>query len=62
MDAMNFGMFVDNIKYTLEDLYYTRDNGYERGISNVFVKNLKYQHVKDQYIAPIKKGYNLCKR
>lgn len=39
-DAMNFGMFVDNIKYTLEDLYYTRDNGYERGISNVFVKNL----------------------
>ena len=28
-DAMNFGMFVDNIKYTLEDLYYTRDNGYE---------------------------------
>lgn len=39
-EAMNFGMFVDNIKYTLEDLYYTRDNGYERGISNVFVKNL----------------------
>ena len=33
-DAMNFGMFVDNIKYTLEDLCYTRDNGYERGISS----------------------------
>jgi hypothetical protein len=39
-DAMNFGVFVENIKYTLDDLYYTRDNGYEQGISNVFVKNL----------------------
>ena len=39
-DAMNFGDFVENIKYTLDDLYYTMDNGYERGISNVFVKSL----------------------
>ena len=39
-DAMNFVDFVENIKYTLDDLYYTMDNGYERGISNVLVKSL----------------------
>ena len=26
-DAMNFGDFVEKIDYTLDDLYYTRDNG-----------------------------------
>jgi hypothetical protein len=38
--AMNISDFVEKIKLTVGDLYYTRDNGYAEGISNIFVKNL----------------------
>ena len=38
--AMNISDFVEQIKLTVGDLYYTRDNGYAKGISNIFVKNL----------------------
>ena len=38
--AMNLDEFVDNVKVTLEDLNYTKDNGYVKGISNIFVKHL----------------------
>ena len=38
--AMNLHDFVDKVKVTLEDLNYTRDNGYVAGISNIFVKHL----------------------
>jgi len=38
--AMNLDDFVDNVKVTLEDLNYTKDNGYVKGISNIFVKHL----------------------
>ena len=38
--AMNISDFVRQIKLTVGDLYYTRDNGYAKGISNIFVKNL----------------------
>jgi len=38
--AMNISDFVEKIKLTVGDLYYTRDNGYAKGISNIFVKNL----------------------
>lgn len=38
--AMNITDFVEQIKLTVGDLYYTRDNGYAKGISNIFVKNL----------------------
>jgi len=38
--AMNLHEFVDNVKVTLEDLNYTKDNGYVKGISNIFVKHL----------------------
>jgi hypothetical protein len=38
--AMNLHEFVDKVKVTLEDLNYTKDNGYVKGISNIFVKHL----------------------
>lgn len=38
--AMNITDFVEQIKLTVGDLYYTRDNGYAKGISNIFVKSL----------------------
>ena len=38
--AMNLDEFVDNVKVTLEDLKYTKTNGYVKGISNIFVKHL----------------------
>ena len=39
--AMNLHDFVDKVKVTLEDLNYTRNNGYVAGISNIFVKHLE---------------------
>ena len=38
--AMNLGDFVENVKITIDDLLYTKDNGYVKGISNIFVKHL----------------------
>ncbi len=32
--------FIDNIKISLEDLEYTNEHGYVKGISNIFTKNL----------------------
>ena len=40
-DAMNLTDFVDKLTVSLEDLSYTRDNGFVKGISNIFVKQLK---------------------
>ena len=40
-DAMNLTDFVDQIKMTVDDLLYTKTNGYVKGISNVIIKNLK---------------------
>jgi len=39
-DAMNLTDFVKQIKLSLNDLQYTRDNGYIKGITNIIVKNL----------------------
>jgi hypothetical protein len=40
-DAMNLTDFVKNVKVTLEDLKFTSDNGYERGITHLITKHLK---------------------
>ena len=40
-DAMNLTDFVENVKVSLEDLLYTKEHGYAKGISNIFVKHLK---------------------
>jgi len=38
--AMNITDFVDQLHLSLDDLKYTKDNGYVKGITNIFVKNL----------------------
>ena len=37
---MNIDEFVEKLKLTLDDLHYTKDNGYTKGISNIFIKSL----------------------
>ena len=37
-NAMNLEDFVEKIKFSLEDLQYTKENGYAKGISNIFIK------------------------
>ena len=49
-NAMNLEDFVEKIKFTLEDLQYTSDNGYANGISNVFIKNLNDMDVTERPI------------
>jgi hypothetical protein len=39
-EAMNLEDFIDNIKISMEDLEYTNEHGYVKGISNIFTKNL----------------------
>ena len=40
-DAMNFTDFVENLQITLEDLKFTKDNGYVEGVTNIFTKLLQ---------------------
>lgn len=40
-DAMNLQEFIDNLEVSLEDLRYTKNHGYAKGISNIFVRELK---------------------
>lgn len=49
-NAMNLEDFIQKIKFTLEDLQYTRDNGYTKGISNVFIKSLNNMDVTERPI------------
>ena len=49
-DAMNLTDFVDNIKVSLEDLEYTNQHGYVKGISNIFTKHLTDMKVTERPI------------
>ena len=40
-NAMNLTDFVDNVKVSIADLMYTKEHGYIKGISNIFVKHLR---------------------
>ena len=40
-DAMNLQEFIENLNVSLEDLTYTKNHGYAKGISNIFVRELK---------------------
>jgi hypothetical protein len=40
-DAMNLTDFVENLEISLEDLVYTKNHGFVKGISNIFVKQLQ---------------------
>tara|TARA_Y100000590_G_scaffold456529_1_gene607300 strand:- start:699 stop:1463 length:765 start_codon:yes stop_codon:yes gene_type:complete len=39
-NAMNINEFIENVKVSLEDLEYTNQHGYAKGISNIFEKHL----------------------
>lgn len=39
-NAMNLKDFIDGLNISLDDLEYTKDHGYVKGISNIFVKQL----------------------
>ena len=49
-NAMNLEDFVEKIKLTLEDLNFTKENGYVKGISNIFIKNLNDMDVTERPI------------
>ena len=49
-DAMNMSEFIDQIKLTCDDLMYTKNNGYIKGITNIFVKNLEEIEMKSRPI------------
>ena len=49
-DAMNLADFVDNIKVSLDDIQYTKEHGYVKGISNIFVKHLTDMNVTERPI------------
>jgi len=40
-NAINLTDFIENLKVSFEDLTYTKTYGYVKGISNIFVKQLK---------------------
>ena len=40
-NALNLTDFVENIKVTLEDLQYTKDNGFINGVTNIITKQLQ---------------------
>ena len=49
-NAMNLEDFVEKIKLTLEDLNFTKENGYANGISNIFIKNLNDMDITERPI------------
>jgi hypothetical protein len=49
-NAMILEDFVEKIKLTLEDLQFTRDNGYALGISNILIKNLNDMDITERPI------------
>lgn len=49
-DAMNLTDFVENLQITLDDLKFTKDNGYVEGVTNIFTKQLKDMKPTDRPI------------
>ena len=49
-NAMNLEDFIEKIKLSIEDLQFTKDNGYAKGISNIFIKNLNDMDVTERPI------------
>ena len=40
-DAISITEFINSLQLTFDDLMYTKNNGYVKGITNIFVKNLE---------------------
>ena len=49
-NAMNLTDFVDNVKISLEDLKYTKEHGYIKGIGNILAKHLQDLDPKERPI------------
>ena len=49
-NAMNLKDSVQNVKISLEDLNYTKEHGYIKGISNIFAKHLNDLDPKERPI------------
>lgn len=49
-NAMNLTDFIQSLSLSVDDLKYTKDNGYVKGIANIFVKNLKDLRPKERPI------------
>lgn len=49
-EAMNIGDFVQNIQCSVDDLLTTANQGYVKGVSNIFLKNLKIMDPKSRPI------------
>lgn len=52
-NAMNLSDFVNKIQLTLDDLNYTMNNGFVKGITNIFVKNLEEMEVTSRPIHSV---------
>jgi hypothetical protein len=49
-DAMSIQDFLNQLQFSLDDLNYTKNNGYVEGISNMFVKELENLDPKERPI------------
>lgn len=52
-NAMNLTDFMNTIQLTLDDLNYTVNNGFVKGITNIFVKNLEEMEVTERPIHSV---------
>ena len=57
-NAMNLSEFVNKIQLTLDDLNYTVNNGFVKGITNIFVKNLEEMEVTERPIHSVPDSKN----
>ena len=49
-NAMNLDDFMQKLNLTMDDLIYTKNNGYIKGVANIFVKNLEELKLTDRPI------------
>jgi len=49
-DALSFKEFIDSMQVSLEDLIHTKELGYSKGITNIFMKNLNTLQLNERPI------------
>lgn len=57
-NAMNLKDFVKNIKLNVDDINYTATNGYIKGITNIFIRNLEEMALNERPIHSIQDKSN----
>lgn len=57
-NAMNLKDFLKNIQLNLDDLDYTMSNGYIKGITNIFIRNLEEMALNERPIHSIQDNSN----